>query len=329
MLTKEILKSNTALSSLTDDQVSAITELSKNDEVSVMNNKINDKTAEIWNSVDADILAITGKAKASGVKTYDHLKTTLTGYKDKASSVATLEGQVSTLTTKNTSLEKAIEDGSTDGALKSQVKELGRKLTDSEGTIVSLRNDITSNETKHQEALTEEANKNVDLRFETTYSRAIAGMKFKSGIPQSAIDATINAAKMTTRSTGKEEFRKNDDGSESILFRDSKDMLITNPENLQKPTTASEVFTSQLADIIDGGRKQHGGGGSGGSGVVGSGGNGALLDFSNVTNRVQADRAIRDHLSSNDVAAGSQEFNDQYQEIYTENKVGDMPMQSK
>ena len=77
MLTREILKSNTTLSELTDEQINAIAELSKNDENSV----IASKTRDIWDSVDNDIKSITGETKPHGVKSYDHFKSILSGWK--------------------------------------------------------------------------------------------------------------------------------------------------------------------------------------------------------------------------------------------------------
>lgn len=319
MLTKEILKSNAALTGLTDDQVNAIAELSKNDE----NTVIASKTREIWDSVDTDIQAVTGEAKPTGVKSYDHLKSTLTTFKTKASNATTLQTELDTLKVDKANLEKAIKDGNTDGALKTKVSQLEQQIVDKEGTITSLRNDLTTKESEYQKGLTAEAAKNVDLRFETAFAKSLAGVKFKSGIPQSAIDATVNAAKAATKAKGTPEFQSNDDGSESIVFRDDKNMLITNPENLQKPFTGAEIFKSQLGDIIDGGKKQPGGGGGPSDG---GGGDTTVLDFSNVSNRVEADRAIRGHLTENNVSPGSKDFNDQYQQLYTDNNVGELPM---
>ena len=51
MLTREILVANAALSGLSDEQITAITTLSQNDENSV----IAKKTGEIYGDLDADI----------------------------------------------------------------------------------------------------------------------------------------------------------------------------------------------------------------------------------------------------------------------------------
>ena len=59
MLTSDIIKANTALAGLTEEQINAITTLSENDENSV----IAKKTGEIYGALDADILAVTGVEK--------------------------------------------------------------------------------------------------------------------------------------------------------------------------------------------------------------------------------------------------------------------------
>lgn len=58
-LTRDILVANAALSGLTDEQISAITTLSQNDENSV----IAKKTGEIYGNLDADILTASGVEK--------------------------------------------------------------------------------------------------------------------------------------------------------------------------------------------------------------------------------------------------------------------------
>ena len=69
-LTTELLNANAALSGLTDEQKTAIVEMSKNDETAV----IGQKTGEIYGGLDADILAASGIAKNGTEKTYDYAK---------------------------------------------------------------------------------------------------------------------------------------------------------------------------------------------------------------------------------------------------------------
>ena len=55
-LTTELLNANGATAGLTDEQKSAIVEMSRNDETAV----IGQKTGEIYGGLDADILAASG-----------------------------------------------------------------------------------------------------------------------------------------------------------------------------------------------------------------------------------------------------------------------------
>ena len=64
MLTREILTANATLSGLTDEQITAITTLSQNDENSV----IAKKTGEIYGALDADILEVSGITKNGTAK---------------------------------------------------------------------------------------------------------------------------------------------------------------------------------------------------------------------------------------------------------------------
>lgn len=79
MLTREILVANAALSGLSDEQITAITALSQNDENSV----IAKKTGEIYGALDADILAVSGIAKNGTEKTYDYAKRVMGEMKQK------------------------------------------------------------------------------------------------------------------------------------------------------------------------------------------------------------------------------------------------------
>ena len=110
MLTREILVANAALSGLSDEQITAITTLSQNDENSV----IAKKTGEIYGALDADILAVSGIAKNGTEKTYDYAKRVMGEMKTKADGATGLQSQIDSLTKERVRLEKAIADGAAD-----------------------------------------------------------------------------------------------------------------------------------------------------------------------------------------------------------------------
>ena len=89
-LTTELLNANAALSGLTDEQKTAIVEMSKNDETAV----IGQKTGEIYGGLDADILAASGIAKNGAEKTYDYAKRVIGEIKGQAGNAAELQTKV-------------------------------------------------------------------------------------------------------------------------------------------------------------------------------------------------------------------------------------------
>ena len=80
MLTIEMLRQSSALTGLTDDQLNAIAEMSRNDENTVIGTKI----GALHGQYDTDILGITGIKKKDGEKSYDYAKRVLGEYKTKA-----------------------------------------------------------------------------------------------------------------------------------------------------------------------------------------------------------------------------------------------------
>ena len=132
-LTVEVLKANSVLAGLSDEQLAAITTLSANDENSV----IAQKTGKIYGDLDADILSVTGIAKNGTEKTYDYAKRGLGEFKTKAESAVQLQSTIDTLTKEKSRLEKAIQDGASDAETAKALK-LKLILQLLQGNIMSL-----------------------------------------------------------------------------------------------------------------------------------------------------------------------------------------------
>lgn len=100
-LTAVLLRANAALAGLSDEQIAAIEELSRNDENTVIGTRI----GELHGQYDTDVLTVTGIAKMQGEKSYDYVKRVLGDYKTKAASADQLNQTIATLETKNTEWE--------------------------------------------------------------------------------------------------------------------------------------------------------------------------------------------------------------------------------
>ena len=105
MLTIEMLRQSSALTGLTDDQLNAIAEMSRNDENTVIGTKI----GALHGQYDADILGITGIKKKDGEKSYDYAKRVLGEYKTKAESTKTIQTQLTAAQAQVAELQSILE----------------------------------------------------------------------------------------------------------------------------------------------------------------------------------------------------------------------------
>lgn len=314
MLTKEVIKSQTILATLSDEQLTAIATLSENDE----NVVIGQKTAEIYKSFDDDIKEVTGKSKPTSMKTYDFLKNTLKDMKTSSDKATTLETEIAGLKTDKVNLEKQIKEGSQDAALKTKVAELERDIADKTTTVTKLQADIVQKDADHQTALGVEANKNVDLKFATVFAEEKAKLKFKN-IPEVALNAAIKEVENDIKTKGTPEFK---DGK--VFFRDADGNMITNPNNLQNPYSAGEMFSDALSksELIEGKRDASGGGG----GPAGGGGGTVTMNMSGVKSQHGGNEQIREYLKAEGVPQGSSEYQEKFDTLFKDNGLADLPL---
>lgn len=125
MLTIEMLQQNSALTGLSDAQLTAIAEMSKNDENTVIGTKI----GALHGQYDTDILGITGIKKKDGEKSYDYAKRVLNEYKTKAESVKTVKAELDAAKAQVTELQSKLEKGAGDETLRQQLKDAKAQVT--------------------------------------------------------------------------------------------------------------------------------------------------------------------------------------------------------
>ena len=297
MLTIEVLKQNSVLSGLSDDILSAISEMSKNDENTVIGNKI----GALHGQYDADILSVTGVSKKDGEKSYDYAKRVLADYKGKVES-----------------LQKQIEKGSNDAELKQQLK-------DAKALETQLRSQLSEKENELVNAKSDYDKQLKSVHVDYAFNAATSGLKFKSGITEAVAKTLVNAAKSEVLSKGTPDFVDDGNGGKSLVFRDASGNILTNPANNLNPYSVSELLMStSIKDVIDTGRKQNG---TGTSATTTPAGNSAgTFDLSGVRTQVEADKAIEAHLLANGLTRDSSEFSDKLMQIRTENNVSELPI---
>lgn len=314
MLTIEMLQQSSALTGLTDDQLNAIAEMSRNDENTVIGTKI----GALHGQYDTDILSITGIKKKDGEKSYDYAKRVLGEYKTKAESVKTIQTQLTAAQAQVAELQSKLEKGAGDETLKQQLK-------DAKAQVTQLQTQLQTKETEFNTKKAEFDKTIKDTHVDYAFQAATAGLKFKSGITEPIQKTLLNAAKAEVLAKGTPDFIEDGQGGKKLVIRGADGNILNNPKNNLSPYTMQElVMETSLKDVIDKGRQQAGGG-TGGSGS-GSGGTGGTLDLSGIKSQVEADKAIEAHLLANGLTRDSQEFADQSMQLRTENNVASLPI---
>lgn len=314
MLTIEMLRQSSALTGLTDDQLNAIAEMSRNDENTVIGTKI----GALHGQYDADILGITGIKKKDGEKSYDYAKRVLGEYKTKAESTKTIQTQLTAAQAQVAELQSKLEKGAGDETLKQQLK-------DAKAQVTQLQTQLQTKETEFNTKKAEFDKTIKDIHVDYAFQAATAGLKFKSGITEPIQKTLLNAAKAEVLAKGTPDFIEDGQGGKKLVIRGADGNILNNPKNNLNPYTMQElVMETSLKDVIDTGRQQTGGG-TGGFGS-GSGGTGGTLDLSGIKSQVEADKAIEAHLLANGLTRDSQEFADQSMQLRTENNVASLPI---
>lgn len=314
MLTIEMLRQSSALTGLTDDQLNAIAEMSRNDENTVIGTKI----GALHSQYDADILGITGIKKKDSEKSYDYAKRVLGEYKTKAESTKTIQTQLTAAQAQVAELQSKLEKGAGDETLKQQLK-------DAKAQVTQLQTQLQTKETEFNTKKAEFDKTIKDTHVDYAFQAATAGLKFKSGITEPIQKTLLNAAKAEVLAKGTPDFIEDGQGGKKLVIRGADGNILNNPKNNLNPYTMQElVMETSLKDVIDTGRQQTGGG-TGGFGS-GSGGTGGTLDLSGIKSQVEADKAIEAHLLANGLTRDSQEFADQSMQLRTENNVASLPI---
>ena len=311
-LTAELLRANAGLTGLTDEQVNAIVELSRNDENTVIGNRI----GELHGQYDKDVLSVTGIAKRQDEKSYDYVKRVLGDYKAKAAGADELNAKITTLQTEIEGYKKTIAEGKGNEAVAQQLKDAQKQLKDTQDLFESKQKEWQD---KYDTLNTQYQQSQINAEFD----KALQGIKFKSIYPESVQRTLIDSAKRTVLSTAKADWVE-ENGARKLVFRDASGNIMTNPENKLNPFTPAELLTRELKDVIDTGRQQRGAGTQGGQG--GQGGS-TYLDMTGITNQVDADDAINKHLMALGLTRGSKEFADEALKLRQENGVDKLPLQ--
>jgi hypothetical protein len=303
------IKANAVLTSLTEEQVTALVVLSTNDESTQLGSKI----GELHGRYDADILAVTGLPKNQGEKSYDYVKRILGDYKTKLSGFDTVATEIATLKTEKTDLLQKLHNNAGDATLKQQ-------LADATSRLGQLQTAYDADKAKFENDKTELVTKMHESKVESQLDVALSTLKFKATIPDSVKLILLRNAKSELFNTTKPEFAEIG-GVQTLIFRDKAGLVLNNPENKLNPFTASELLAKSLIDVIDNGRKQSGGGTGPDKTQISN-----IVDISSAKSQVAADEIIQKHLLETGLLKTDPAFSAEQQKIRKEYAVEKLPI---
>lgn len=311
-LTNDILRGNATLASLTDEQITAIVQMSQNDENTVIGQRI----GEIYGGLDADILAASGEAKNGTEKTYEYAKRVIGGLKGRADASANLQAQVDSLTAEKTRLEGIIAKGGNDAEVKAQ-------LTQAQADLARVQTEYAALNTKYTEAERSHASELMSMRMQGEFDKAGAKVKFRADLPQAATEVLMRQAIERVKGFNPQ-FIDDGKGGKVLAFTDANKAILRNPATNLMPYTAAELVEKELdaMGVLDKGRKQTGAGSDPNAGA----GAGGSSDIGGARTQTEAYDIISKSLLAKGLTVGSKEFDDEMQKAWKDNNVKSLPL---
>lgn len=308
MLTQEILKANSALAGLSEDQITAITELSTRDENIVIGRRI----GELHEQYEQDVLTSSGIAKTPGEKGYVYLKRAVGELKGKVAEQAQLTSEIETYKTKVASLEQQVNSGG--GAAVAQ------KLKDAENALAQMQTALAAEKETFSTKQKEYEQRIKDTQVNNSFALATAQIKLKAGYSDLAKQSILSAAKQGILVDYTPDF----DDAGGLIFRDAKGEIAVNKTDL-KPLTFSTLLMDKLKDDVE--VTGAAGAGTGAKGPIGEDRTVLPTDISSAKSQVEADRIIVKHLLQQGLSKMDPEFGKKQQELRNEYGVQKLPIQ--
>jgi gas vesicle protein len=283
MLKAETLRADKALADLTEEQITAIETLSKNDEQEVVGSTVK----KIHDAYDEQIEKLTGRPKPPEVKTYKHLDNIVLELKSKAKKAEKaeeLENEVS-------NLREQIKSGKGSEALKGEVERLQQSLKDKQDELNQYKETFESEKQKYEIKLSEINQSVMFTNLEKEFANHLTENKlgFVQNVPEAIIKDSLNLRKQALLNEVKPEMSEEQG---RLIFRDKDGMIIRDKDNRNEPITAGKLWEQRIEDLLD----KNGKGGAG-SEPIGSKGKGSTsIDLTSAKNYEEKINMIKDHI---------------------------------
>lgn len=310
MLTQEVLIANELLKGLSEEQIKAIVNLSRNDENAVIAKRI----GEIYGALDDDILAASGVAKNGTEKTYDYAKRVLGDFKTKVDGIAALNTQIADLTKEKTRLENVIKEGSGNEETAKQLKQVRKDFEN----ITTEYNKLNQ---KYQESEQNHAKEIFNLKVDSELQSATGKFKFKAGLPDSVTKIVMSQAIEKIKGMSPE-LIDDGKGGKTLVFKGTDGAIMRNPANQLNPYSPAELLEKELngMGVLEAKRTVTGTGTTPPAPPASS-----VIDVTGAKTRVEAYDIISAALLAQGKPVGSEAFETAMSEAWKENNIAQLP----
>ena len=307
-LTPEIIKQQEPLKGLTDEQISAITTLSQNDENTVIGTRI----GKIYGDLDNDIKETFGVEKQQGEKTYDLIKRAGKTVNDQLAQLKDLPIKIKTLEGEKQELEQKFKEGKGSEAIAQKLKDTEDRLSDMQK---KYQKDV--DEWKGKATTYEQRVQTMQVEFQI--DQAVSKLQFKPEFSEDIVGILVTSAKSKLLSIYTPDWADDGKGGKILVFRDKSGVIQNNPEKGLNPYTAEDLIKKELSSSLAPGK--------GGTGTGPDDKKAPTIEIiSNAKTQVDANELIEKHLLAKGVIKNSKQWVEQMTAIRKENKINELPI---
>lgn len=293
MLTSAIIKANTLLAGLTEEQVSAIETMSQADE----NKVIGARFGEVYREMDDNIASATGVARNGDEKTYLYLQRAMKEALGKYGDYDAVKADYAALKDKFDKGENGAQD---------RIKLLQADLDAANARFADLKARFDNAEAEHAKAL-------LKSRIDSVLEGTRGALKLRQDINQEMARLAVDNAIAAVRG-----MNPSFDESGVLRFRDENNVTVVDPET-GKPASAHQLISRRLGElgVLEPVRAKAG---------LGGGDPKEMQTITGATNRREAIEIIEKGLTAQGLTRGSNEWESALEKAYADNKVADLPL---
>jgi hypothetical protein len=300
-LVATMLKQNPALSGLSDDVLKVIEQMSAADQQAVVDAEFKRN----MDLVDTVIAEVSGKPITHGKKTTDWLKEEFTAVKTKAASADALTSEIATLKTQ-------VADGKGAEVLSAQLKAAQTQLDLKEAQLQAINTEKATIQANYEKVNKTLEEKDIRMKFDL----AVAGKTEKVPDAKEFLKLKVNGF----LNSHTKEVATGTDGKEITVWRNNESkQILLDPSKGNSPMDEAGWLQQNVGSLFDFGTTASGAGS--GKSATAANNVSSFADWKGAKTKVDAMRAINDHLFAKGIATSDKSYNEEWEKVVGDDKA--------